>query len=102
MNRSRMKALIIGCGIAGPVVALILQRAGIDAEIYEARAESTDYGGSFLNMACNEFCVFKTLGLEEQVSTQASPIPRMIISRGKGKRSVEARQRVCPFELCRI
>lgn len=49
MNSSRKKTLIIGCGVAGPVVALFLQRAGIEAEIYEARAESTNYGGSFLN-----------------------------------------------------
>lgn len=44
MNRPVRKALIIGCGVAGPTVALFLQRAGIEAEIYEARASSTDYG----------------------------------------------------------
>ena len=41
MNKSSMKALIIGCGVAGPVVALFLQRAGIEAEIYEARVLSS-------------------------------------------------------------
>jgi 2-polyprenyl-6-methoxyphenol hydroxylase-like FAD-dependent oxidoreductase len=82
MNRPARKALIIGCGIAGPVVALFLQRAGIEAEIYEARAESTDYGGSFLNMACNGLGVLKTLELDEQVSSQRSPIPRMVIWSG--------------------
>lgn len=73
MNRSRKKALIIGCGVAGPVVALFLQRAGIEAEIYEARAESTDYGGSFLNMACNGLGVLKALGLDEQVICAIAP-----------------------------
>src|SRR5438876_443244 len=91
MNRQKRKALIIGCGVAGPVVALFLQRAGIDAEIYEARAESTDYGGSFLNMACNGLGVLKTLELDDQVSSQGSPIPRMIIWSGKGKRLGEVR-----------
>ncbi len=91
MNRQKRKALIIGCGVAGPVVALFLQRAGIEAEIYEARAESTDYGGSFLNMACNGLGVLKTLGLDDQVSSQGSPIPRMIIWSGKGKRLGEVR-----------
>jgi 2-polyprenyl-6-methoxyphenol hydroxylase-like FAD-dependent oxidoreductase len=86
MNRLKRKALIIGCGVAGPVVALLLQRAGIEAEIYEARDESADYGGSFLNMACNGLGVLKTLGLDEQVSRQGSPIPRMMIWNGKGKR----------------
>src|SRR5215469_12169535 len=64
MNSSARKALIIGCGVAGPVVALFLRKAGIEAEIYEARAESTDYGGSFLNMACNGLGVLGTLGLD--------------------------------------
>ena len=89
MNRAGKKALIIGCGIAGPVVAFFLQRAGIEAEIYEARASSTDYGGGFLNMACNGFSVLKTLGLDDLVSCQGSPIPRMMI--WSGKASVLAR-----------
>src|SRR6266496_6237734 len=91
MNRPGRKALISGCGIAGPVVALFLQRAGIEAEIYEARAESTDYGGLFLNTACNGLSVLGTLGLDEQVSRQGSPIPRMMIWSGKGKRLGEVR-----------
>src|SRR5229473_173243 len=91
MNKQKRKALIIGCGVAGPVVASFLQRAGIEAEIYEARAESTDYGGSFLNMACNGLGALKTLGLDDQVSSQGSPIPRMIIWSGKGKRLGEVR-----------
>lgn len=91
MNRAARKGLIIGCGVAGPVVALFLQRAGIEAQIYEARDASTDYGGLFLNMACNGLGVLGTLGLDEQVARQGSPIPRMIISNGKGKRLGEVR-----------
>src|SRR5260221_14719861 len=91
MNRVASKALIIGCGVAGPVVALFLQRAGIEAEIYEARASSTDYGGNFLNMACNGLGVLKTLGLDDQVSRQGSPIPRMMSWSGKGKPLGEVR-----------
>jgi 2-polyprenyl-6-methoxyphenol hydroxylase-like FAD-dependent oxidoreductase len=86
MNAAGKKALIIGCGVAGPVVALFLQRAGIEAEIFEARAESIDYGGSFLNMACNGLSVLKQLGLDERVTCQGSPIPRMQIWNGNGKR----------------
>jgi 2-polyprenyl-6-methoxyphenol hydroxylase-like FAD-dependent oxidoreductase len=91
VNRTAKKALIIGGGVAGPVVALFLQQAGIEAEIYEARDASTDYGGSFLNMACNGLSVLKTLGLDELVSRQGSPIPRMVIWSGKGKRLGEVR-----------
>ena len=32
----RPKALIIGGGIAGPVTATFLKKAGIDAELFEA------------------------------------------------------------------
>jgi 2-polyprenyl-6-methoxyphenol hydroxylase-like FAD-dependent oxidoreductase len=86
MNSPGRRALIIGCGIAGPVVALSLQRAGIEAEIYEARDASTDYGGSFLNLACNGLDVLRTLGLDDQVARQGSPIPRLVMWSGNGKR----------------
>ena len=32
----KKKALIVGGGIGGPVVAMALQRAGIEAVVYEA------------------------------------------------------------------
>lgn len=91
MNRPATKALIVGCGVVGPTVALFLQWAGIEAEIYEARASSTDYGGLFLNMACNGLSVLKALGLDERVSHLGSPIPRMVIWSGNGKRLGEVR-----------
>ncbi|GHO86360.1 FAD-dependent oxidoreductase [Dictyobacter formicarum] len=86
MTVQNRKALIIGCGIAGPVVAMFLQQAGIEAEIYEARNEPADHAGSFLNMACNGLNVLKPLKLEDLISRQGSPIPRMIMWNGQGKR----------------
>lgn len=38
-------ALIIGGGIAGPVTAIALQRAGIESVVYEAHADSGGEGG---------------------------------------------------------
>jgi len=35
------KAIIIGCGIAGPALALQLKRAGIKSTIYEAEKTPT-------------------------------------------------------------
>src|SRR5260370_20761128 len=86
MNLQKRKALIIGGGIAGPVAALSLQRAGIEAEIYEARDTPEDYASSWLIMASNGLDVLKTLGLDDPVSVDGSPIPRMILWSGKGKR----------------
>jgi len=53
----------------------LLQRAGIDAEIYEARDIPEDYASSWLTMACNGLNVLKTLGLDDPVSVEGSPIP---------------------------
>lgn len=48
-----MKALIIGGGIAGPVAALALRRAGIDSEIYEEYDRGAEGVGAFLTLAVN-------------------------------------------------
>ena len=42
MLQRRRKALIIGAGIAGPVAAILLKRAGFDAELFEAWPYSTE------------------------------------------------------------
>lgn len=47
------KALIIGGGIAGPVAAMALQRAGIDSTVYEGRTPEEANGGAFLTVAVN-------------------------------------------------
>jgi 2-polyprenyl-6-methoxyphenol hydroxylase-like FAD-dependent oxidoreductase len=86
LNRPQSKALVMGGGIAGPVAALLLQRAGIEAEIYEARDTDEDYASSWLVLARNGLNVLKTLGLADPVEAEGSPIPRMILSSGKGKR----------------
>ena len=54
------KALIIGAGIAGPVVALFLKRAGIDAAVFEAWPYSTGIGGG-LQIAPNGMHVLAEL-----------------------------------------
>lgn len=79
------KALIIGCGIAGPAVALFLQRAGITAEIYEARSAADDYAGLFLTVATNGMAVLQTLGLQDLVQAEGFPTPRLVIWNSSGK-----------------
>jgi FAD-dependent urate hydroxylase len=56
------KALIIGGGIAGPVTAMALQRAGIDAVVYEAYAVSAGLeAGAYLTVAVNGLDALRTL-----------------------------------------
>src|SRR5262245_23189247 len=91
MAANAKKALIVGGGIAGPVAAMFFKRAGIDAEIYEARDEIDNEGGWFLNLAGNGIEVLKTLGVDAPISAEGSAVPRMITWSGKGKRLGEVR-----------
>jgi 2-polyprenyl-6-methoxyphenol hydroxylase-like FAD-dependent oxidoreductase len=91
VNTNTKKALIIGGGIAGPVAAMFFKRAGIDAEVYEARSEIDSYAGWFLNLAGNGIEVLRTLGVDGLVTAEGSPVPRMIISSGNGKQLGEVR-----------
>jgi 2-polyprenyl-6-methoxyphenol hydroxylase-like FAD-dependent oxidoreductase len=91
MGAQRRTALIIGSGAAGPTLALFLQRAGIESEIYEARSEAESYTGWFLNLAGNGIGVLQTLGIADPISAEGSPVPQMIMWSGKGKRLGEVR-----------
>jgi 2-polyprenyl-6-methoxyphenol hydroxylase-like FAD-dependent oxidoreductase len=71
MTKRPRKALIIGAGIAGPVTAIFLKRAGIDAEVYEAWPYSTGIGGG-LQIAPNGMHVLAELGLAEEMIRRGS------------------------------
>ncbi len=70
MNK-RPKALIIGGGIAGPVTAIFLQKAGIDAEVFEAWPYSTGIGGG-LQIAPNGMHVLAEIGLADELIRRGS------------------------------
>lgn len=65
------KALIIGAGIAGPVAALFLKRAGIAAAVYEACPCRTGTGGG-LQIAPNGMHVLASLGLADDMIGRGS------------------------------
>ena len=67
------KALIIGGGIAGPVTAMALQRAGIDSVIYEAYGRGSDGVGAFLTLAVNGLEALDVLDLKETVCDLGTP-----------------------------
>jgi 2-polyprenyl-6-methoxyphenol hydroxylase-like FAD-dependent oxidoreductase len=54
-------ALVIGGGIAGPVAAMALQRAGIQATVYEAHPRSAEGIGIFLTLASNGIDALRTI-----------------------------------------
>lgn len=79
------KALIIGGGVAGPAVALFLQRAGWEAEIFEARSAPDSFGGLFLNVATNGLAVLETLGLRDRLLSDGHLSPYMEMRSGRGR-----------------
>jgi 2-polyprenyl-6-methoxyphenol hydroxylase-like FAD-dependent oxidoreductase len=80
------RAVIAGCGVAGPALALFLQRIGWQPVICEAAAEPDDYAGLFLNIATNGLAVLDDLGLSERVLADAHACPHMVMWSGRGKR----------------
>ena len=67
----RPKALVIGGGIAGPVTAIFLKKAGIDAELFEAWPYSTGIGGG-LQIAPNGMHVLAEIGLADEMTRRGS------------------------------
>jgi 2-polyprenyl-6-methoxyphenol hydroxylase-like FAD-dependent oxidoreductase len=71
MTQRPRKALIIGAGIAGPVTAIFLKQAGIDAEVYEAWPYSSGIGGG-LQIAPNGMHVLAAAGLADEMIRRGS------------------------------
>jgi 2-polyprenyl-6-methoxyphenol hydroxylase-like FAD-dependent oxidoreductase len=81
MTRART-AIVIGGGIAGPVTALALHRAGIEATIYEGHAGSADGLGGTIALAPNGIAALRIVGAAEAVVAAAQPIERQVMTVG--------------------
>src|ERR1700733_12351858 len=71
MTQRPRRAIIIGAGIAGPVSAIFLKRAGIEAEVYEAWPYSAGIGGG-LQIAPNGMHVLAEIGLADELIGRGS------------------------------
>lgn len=73
-------ALVIGGGIAGPVAATALVKAGIDARVYEAYPSPSDGIGSALALAPNGLAALDIIDAGDPVRAIALPVSRMRMS----------------------
>ena len=80
------RALIIGGGIAGPLAAMALRKAGIGSVVYEAYAGGADGAGSFLTFASNGLDALRAIDAHHLVLAEGFPTPRMTIQSGTGRR----------------
>lgn len=82
--RTSKTALVIGGGIAGPVMALALRRAGIEPVVFEAYESSAEgIGGTFM-IAPNGLGALAVVGLEAEVGRLGQPVGPMVIEDGRG------------------
>src|SRR5277367_3722996 len=71
MTQRSRKAIIIGAGIAGPITAILLKRAGIDAQVFEAWPHSSGIGGG-IQIAPNGMQVLAEAGLASELMRRGS------------------------------
>ena len=79
-------ALVIGGGVAGTVTAMALQRAGIDAVVYEAHAQTDEEVGSYLTVATNGLDALRAVDADKPVLDAGFPTPTNLLWSGTGRR----------------
>ena len=75
---SEKSALIIGCGIAGPILGLALQKCGISSTIYESLETPEDHAGLYMYLGPNGVDVLKALDIEKDVRTVGHHCSNMV------------------------
>ena len=76
--------IIIGCGIAGPTLAMALQKGGIESTIYEAQESPLDNRGLFLYLGPNGVNILKTLGIEDKIREQGYRCTKSVFEKHNG------------------
>ncbi|MFB9832646.1 FAD-dependent oxidoreductase [Actinoallomurus acaciae] len=78
-------AIVIGGGIAGPVVATALVKAGVEATVHEAYPAGPDGIGGALALAPNGLAALGVIAAGDAVRDIAVPIRRTAMSLGRGE-----------------
>jgi FAD-dependent urate hydroxylase len=84
-------ALVIGGGIAGPATAIALQKAGIEATVYEAHPGTAEATGAWLTLASNGIDALRVLGADAPALAAGFPTPNITLRSTTGKRLGDAR-----------
>lgn len=78
------RALIIGAGVAGPVLALFLKKAGVEAKIFEASTGPSEVGGG-LGIAPNGMKVLAAAGVVDGVKAASVEAHEWAFENQEGK-----------------
>jgi 2-polyprenyl-6-methoxyphenol hydroxylase-like FAD-dependent oxidoreductase len=77
-SRASRRVLVIGAGVAGPVCAIFLKRAGYDVELFERYAEPVGDEGGGLMIAPNGMAILGRLGLAHPIR-EAGAVTRSMV-----------------------
>ena len=84
-------AMVIGAGIAGPVAAMALRKAGIQPTVYEAHPTRAEGIGTFLTIASNGIDALRVIGADEPALAAGFPTPTITLRSTTGKNLGRAR-----------
>lgn len=79
------RALVVGAGIAGPVLGVVLRRLGLDVTILEARPAPTGEEGAWLGLAPNGMRALAELGLADVVAARGVASEGMVFHNARGR-----------------
>ncbi|WP_228787545.1 FAD-dependent oxidoreductase [Nocardia terpenica] len=79
------KALIIGAGVAGPVLAMALDRVGIEATVFERDPAGAEQRGSWLTFQANGMDALHAVDAAGPVEKLGYPVDTISFITGKGK-----------------
>ena len=86
MTPQTRTALVIGGGIAGPIAAMALQKAGIEATVYETYRHTADGIGGGMSIAPNGLDALDAIGVGDLVRPVGTPMTGIVMQDWAGKR----------------
>eukprot|EP01113_Clastostelium_recurvatum_P019227 TRINITY_DN2269_c1_g1_i2.p1 TRINITY_DN2269_c1_g1~~TRINITY_DN2269_c1_g1_i2.p1 ORF type:complete len:437 (+),score=94.96 TRINITY_DN2269_c1_g1_i2:46-1356(+) len=104
-SSSPRHALVVGCGISGPVMGLFLKKIGITCEIFESDAVPRDGEGGAVSLTENSLSVFDTLGVRDLILPYAMATKSMSFNEYRGRHIATMEQNANMFlraDLCRV
>ncbi|MEU6345923.1 NAD(P)/FAD-dependent oxidoreductase [Streptomyces sp. NPDC046977] len=88
-NGKARSALVIGGGVAGPVTAMALHQAGIEATVFEAYDGPADEVGGGMGLAPNGFQAFDAIGVGDAIRAVSTEMDGIVLQSWNGKKLAE-------------
>jgi FAD-dependent urate hydroxylase len=79
-------ALIIGAGVAGPVLAVALQRVGIEASVFERDPTGAEQRGSWITFQANGMDALRSIDAAGRVEKLGYDVETISFINGKGRK----------------